>query len=156
MCLGVGLFASNLFRTLCASWTCTSISFAKLGKVSFLIFSNRFLFFCPFSSPSDSPMMWMLYLLKLSQRLLTLLSFFWILFSCCSVCLFFFFFLLPYVSNHWSDSWLHPAYCCFPVNCSLFQVVFILRFWLDLLYTIEVLTKFLEHPYNQCFELCIW
>ena len=30
-------------------------------------------------------------------------------------------FLLPYVSNHWFNSQLHLLYCCFPVNCSLFQ-----------------------------------
>ena len=32
---GVGLFASVLFGTLCASWACTYISFTKLGKFSF-------------------------------------------------------------------------------------------------------------------------
>ena len=93
-------------------------------------------------------MMWMLDLLKLSQRLTLLSSLFWILFSsCCSDCLFF---LLPYILYHWFDSWLHPLYCCFLVNCFLFH------FWLDLFYDVEVLTKFLEHPYNQRFELCIW
>ena len=33
ICLGVVFFVSNLFGTLCASWTCMSISFAKLGMV---------------------------------------------------------------------------------------------------------------------------
>ena len=33
-------------------------------------------------------------------------------------------FLLPYVPNHRFDSWLHPLYCCFPVNCPLFQLVY--------------------------------
>ena len=32
-------------------------------------------------------------------------------------------FLPLYVLNHWFDSWLHPLYCCFPVNCSLFIIV---------------------------------
>ena len=41
-CLGVVLFGSNLFGILCASWTCKSIPFAKLGKFSFIIFSNKF------------------------------------------------------------------------------------------------------------------
>ena len=87
MCLRVGLFASILFGTLCAFWTYMSISFTKLGKLYFIIFSNRFQFSCSFSSPSGTPMMWMLVCLKLSQRLLTLFSFFfWI---CCSEWLFF-------------------------------------------------------------------
>ena len=32
MCLGVGLFRSNLFETLYASWTCVSFSFTRVGK----------------------------------------------------------------------------------------------------------------------------
>ena len=48
MCLGVGLFASILFGTLSASWSCMSISFTKSGKFFFLIFFQQiynFLFF---------------------------------------------------------------------------------------------------------------
>ena len=52
MCLGVFLFGSNLFQTLCASWTCMSISFTKLRNFSFIIFSNKFLISCSFSSLS--------------------------------------------------------------------------------------------------------
>ena len=55
MCLGVGLFASNLFETLCASWTCMYISFTKLGQFSFIIFSNMFPISCSLSS-SGTPM----------------------------------------------------------------------------------------------------
>ena len=33
-------------------------------------------------------------------------------------------FLLLYDASHWFDSWLHPLYCCFPINCSLFQLVY--------------------------------
>ena len=87
MCLGVGLFASILFGTLCASWTCLSIFFTKLGKLSLIIFSNRFPISCSFSSPSGTPMKRVLNILKLSQRLLILSSFFWIPFSaCCPHC----------------------------------------------------------------------
>ena len=53
MCLGVGLFTSILFGILCASWTCASISFTKLGKFPYIIFSNRFSISCPFSSPCE-------------------------------------------------------------------------------------------------------
>ena len=63
---------------LCASWTCVSISFTKLGKFSFIIFSNRFPVSYSFSYLSGTPVMQMLDCLKLFQRLLTLSSFFWI------------------------------------------------------------------------------
>ena len=76
MCIEVGLFGSILFGTLCASWTCMSISFTKLGKFSFLTFSNRFPVSCPFFSPSGTLIMHILEYLKLSQRLLILSSYF--------------------------------------------------------------------------------
>ena len=78
MWLGVKLFASILFGTLCAFWTCMTVPFTKL-EFSFIIFSNSFPI--SFSSPSGTPMMQMSVQLKLSQRLLVLLSFLWILFS---------------------------------------------------------------------------
>nr|KAF6413633.1 hypothetical protein HJG59_009807 [Molossus molossus] len=82
MCLGVGLLGFILFGTLSASWTCMSVT--KLGKFSAIIVSNRFSISCSHSS-SGTPKMRMLARLKLSQRLLTLSSFLWILFSfCCS------------------------------------------------------------------------
>ena len=74
ICFGVGLFASMLFGTLCASWICMSISFTKLGKFSFIILSNRFPSSCSFSS-SVTPVMLMLDLSKLYQKLLPLPSF---------------------------------------------------------------------------------
>ena len=90
MCFGLGLFASILFGILCASWTCMSISFTRLRKFAFSLFSHRFPISCSFSSPSGTPMMQTLGLLKLSQRLFILSSLFWILFhSCCSDWLFF-------------------------------------------------------------------
>ena len=84
MWLGVGLFASILCGTPCASWTCIAISFTKLGKFYFTIFSNRLPISCFFSYPSGTSMMQMLECLKLSLRLLTLSLVFWILFSSCS------------------------------------------------------------------------
>ena len=120
MCLGMGLFASILFGTLCASWTCMSIFFTKLGKFSFIIFSNRFpISYC--------------FLLHLTS----LWCEWWTTWSCLGgylLCLWFFFILfffllfwlvglLPYASNHRFDSWLHSLYCSFPINYSLFQLV---------------------------------
>ena len=152
MYFGVGLFASILFGTLCASWTYMCISFTKLGKFSFIIFKNRFPISCSFSSPSGTAMMQMLECLKLSRRLLPLSLFSGVLFYfCCLIgC-----FLLPYVPNHWFNFQFHPLYCCYyPVNCSLFQLVYP-SFLTGSFYSVEVLTKFLEHPYRQCFEFCI-
>ena len=68
----------------------------KLGKFSFIIFSDSFPVSCSFFSFSGTPMMQMLERLKLSSRLLTLSLFYWILFllvlhGC---------FLLPYVPHH--------------------------------------------------------
>ena len=59
MCLGVFLLGSNFFGTLSASWTSwKSISFARLGKFSFIVFSNKFfnflLFLFSFWYPYDS------------------------------------------------------------------------------------------------------
>ena len=51
----MGLFVSILCGTLCASWTCKSISFTKLGKFYFIIFSNGFRIFCSFFSSSWHP-----------------------------------------------------------------------------------------------------
>ena len=128
MCLGVGLFASLIIGTLCASWTCMSIFFTKLGKFSFIIFSNRSPISCSFSFPSGTPMIWMLYHLTLPQTLLILsliIGFFFLLVVLCGC------FLLRYLANHWFDYWLHPLYCCFPVSCFVFQLC-IFHFWLDL------------------------
>ena len=147
ICLGVGLFASILFGTPCNSM---SISFTKLGNFSFIIFSKRFVIPGSLSS-SGTPMMGIC----------------WNAWSCPRGCLhyphvlgFFFLFvvliacfLLPYAPYHWFDSWLHPLYCCFPINWSLFQLLYPSA-WI-FFYAVEVLTKFLEHPHNHCFEFFI-
>ena len=82
MCLGVFLLGSSSFGTLWASWTSRkSISFARLGKVSFIMFSNKFSISCSSSSPSGTLRIQMLEHLKLSWRFLSLSSFFGILVS---------------------------------------------------------------------------
>ena len=75
MCLGVFLFGSNFFGTLWASWTSwESISFNRLGKFSFIIFSNKFSISCYCSSPSGIPIIWILEHFRLSQRFVRLSS----------------------------------------------------------------------------------
>ena len=75
MCLGVFLFGSNFFGILWASQTSwNSISFAKLGKFSFIICSNKFS--TSSSSPYGTPIIQTLECLTLSQRFLSLSSIF--------------------------------------------------------------------------------
>ena len=97
MCLGVCYLGSNFFGTLWASWTSwKSISFTRLGKFSFIICSNKFSISCC-CSPSGTPIVQILECFSLSQRFLSLSSFFWIL-----------------VSSFWS-SWMFISF--------LFQIV---------------------------------
>ena len=79
MCLGVVLFGSNLFGTLWASWISMPISFTRLGKFYFIIFSNKFLISCS-SSSAGTPVIQMLVHWEMSQRPLILSLFFLILF----------------------------------------------------------------------------
>ena len=74
MCLGVFLFGSNFSGILWASWTYMSISFTKLGKFFFIIFSNKFSVSC--SSSSGIPMIRMLEHSKLPYKFLSVSSFF--------------------------------------------------------------------------------
>ena len=70
---------SNLFGTLC--FLDLYVYFlCQLGKFSFIIFSNKFSISCS-PSPSGTPLIQMLVLLEISQSLLSLSSFFKILFS---------------------------------------------------------------------------
>ena len=82
MCLGVCFLGSKLFGTLWASWTSWKpSSFARLGKFSYIISSNKFSISCSSSSPSGTPMIQMLEHLKLSWTFLSFSSFCWILVS---------------------------------------------------------------------------
>ena len=77
MWLGVCFLESNFFGALWVSWTSwKSISLARLGKFSFIMFSNQFSICCFSFSPSGIPMIRMLECLKLCWRFLNLYSFF--------------------------------------------------------------------------------
>lgn len=58
MCLGLGLFGSNLFVVLQASWTCVSFSYTRLLKFLVIISSNGFSSPCSLSPPSGILLMW--------------------------------------------------------------------------------------------------
>ena len=141
ICLGVFLLGSHIFRTLWASWTsweCTSV--ARLGKFSFIFFSKKFSISCSSSSLSGIPMIQILECLKLSQRFLSLSSFFlsscvFILFRL-NVC----FFLLFQIVD------LSPGFLLFTVGslyiflyCTLYTLPFFLNF-------ATILNHFCEHP----------
>ena len=71
----------QLLWTLRASWTSwKSISFARLGKFSSIICSNKFSIFCSSSSPSGTPIIRMLEHFEMPWRFLSLSSFFEFLF----------------------------------------------------------------------------
>ena len=122
MCLGLFLLGSNLFGTLWASWTSwKSISFARLGKFSFIICWNKFSIFWSSSSLSGTAMIRMLERLKLSLRFLNLSSNvfeFFFLHSVLVEC-----FFLPSAPNHWFESWFPSRHCWFPVDFSLFHIM---------------------------------
>ena len=68
MCFGVFLLGFILPGTLCASWTWVTVSFPMLGKFSTIIPSTIFSDSFSLSSPSGTPIMWMLVCSMLSQR----------------------------------------------------------------------------------------
>ena len=86
------------FWGLCASWTYMSISFTKLGKFSFIIFSNKFSISYSSSSSSGIPMILMLVCLRCPRDFLYYLHFYELLFLLAVLveCLF-----LLYIPNCW-------------------------------------------------------
>ena len=135
MYLSGGLFGTQLFGTLWASWTCVSLPFTSLWKFLAIISSNRFSISCSLSTPSGFPMMWMLLCFVLSQRFLKLSSFkkIFFLFAALPGC-----FFLHFLANHWFGTLLHlPTvysfqyviyfrYCIFFWLFSCFYVFFML------------------------------
>ena len=150
MCLGVFLFESNVFWTLWASWTSwKSISFARLGKSSFIICSDKFSISCCCCSPSGTPIIQILEHFRLSQRFLSLSSFFEFLFllSVLVGCLF-----LPFVANCWFESWVLP----FTVGSLNILLYFILGIFHLFLHFSTKLNQIWEHFDYQGFKLSIW
>ena len=113
MCLGVFLLGSNFFGTLWVSWTCMCSSFPRLGKFSFIIFSNNFSISCSSCSPSGTPAIQVLECLKIVPEVpKTLLIFleFWFCHSVLVKCLF-----IPSVPNCWFESQFPSFHCWCPV-----------------------------------------
>ena len=125
-----------------------SISFVKLGKFSFIIFSNKFSVSC---SPSSFgiPMSWMLVCLRCPRDFLYYLHFYELLFLLAVLveCLF-----LLYIPNCWIRILSCSPSLLFP--CRIFfislSVTFISSFVL-LSYSMISLSIL----YHRCFELCI-
>ena len=108
VCASLGPTSLGLSELPETSWK--SVSFARLGKFPFIMFSHKFSISCSSSSPSGTPMIQMFEHFKLSQRFLSLSSFFWILVSsfCLVECLF-----LPSAPNCWFESWFPLHHCWF-------------------------------------------
>ena len=127
LCLGVCFLGSKFFGTLWASWTSQkSISFGRFGKLSFIIFSHKFSISCSSSSPSGTPMIWMMECLKLSQMFLSLYSFFWLLVSSfCSGWMF--------ISCFWSKSliWVPVSFPSLMVPCTFSFISLYIAFTLS-------------------------
>ena len=150
MCLGVFLFGSNFLGTLWASWTSwKSISFARLGKFSSIICSNKFSISCCCSSPSGTPIIWILEHFRLSQEILSLSSFGG--YSCFFVLIqldVYLFLLLQIVA-------LSPGFLPVTVgslNILLYLILGILHLFFHFL---TKLNQFCEHFDYQGFELSI-
>ena len=132
----MGLFGSNLFGTLWASWTCVTFSFTRLGKFTVIISSDRLSLFSFWHSHDADVVIF-------HAKLFLKLSFFKILFTfCCSAWLFFST-LLP---KYWFDPLLHLAYCLFLPVYYLSQI---LHFLFLILYDFYVFFVAVECPYNH-------
>ena len=139
-------FGFMLFGTLCTSQVCVSISFARLGKLSVIITSNRFLISCSLSSLFGAKVVYSM----LFQRPLKLSLIFFFFFAVLIGC-----FLLPYIQNNWFSPLLHLFYCSFPLVHSSFLTGSFFMVSMFIFHAVKVLSNCLENSYNHCFELCI-
>ena len=147
ICLGVLLLGSILFGTLCACWTCISISFTKVRKFSFIIFSNKF-------SVSCSLCLWHYYdsdiaMFRDVPEASLLSSFIWIFIPSWGQveCLF-----PPYVPTQWFESRLLPIHCWFPVDLSLFPLV---SSFMLLPYSVSSLSTLITSVLNSWSDRCV-
>ena len=133
MCLGVFFLESNFFGTLWASWTYMSISFATMGKLSFIMFSNKFLASYSYSSSGKSriQMLERLGVPEVPQPLFIFLD------SCLFILfwlnVYFFFLFKSFKSNLWVLLsfllLLVPHTFCFISLCIVFTSSFILQLY---------------------------
>ena len=152
MCLHVFLLGSNFFETVWASWTFwKSISFVRLGKLSFIIFSSKFSISCCSSSPSGTAMILLWFGCWNIQSCLGDLKL-----SSASPLFFFFLYLVSSFFLLFQIVDLSPGFLPFTVDSLYIFFYFILYSLLFFLHFAAQLNHFCEHPDYQCFELCTW
>ena len=127
-----------------------SIFFTTLAKFSLIICSNKFSISCC-SSLSGTPIIQILECFRLSQRFLSLSSFFFFEFlflhSVLVGCL-----CLAFVPNHCFESWFHSCHCRFPEYFALLQFRYLSFVFFHFL---TELHQFCEHFDYQSFKFSI-
>ena len=122
MWLGLGLFASILFGTLCFLnlhvyflHQIREVFLSLFFQINFQFLALSLLLLAPLWCKCSTSWSCPRGCLYCSQFLD---SFFFLLYCVVVLC-------FTYVPNHCFDSQLHPLHCCFPVSCSLFQLFFV-------------------------------
>ena len=122
MWLGLGLFASILFGTLCFLnlhvyflHQIREVFLSLFFQINFQFLALSLLLLAPLWCKCSTSWSYPRGCLYCSQFLD---SFFFLLYCVVVLC-------FTYVPNHCFDSQRHPLHCCFPVSCSLFQLFFV-------------------------------
>ena len=138
--------------SLCISWPYISTSFTRLGNF-FIIFSNGLSISCSFSSPSNTPHDTNVRTFEVVPEAPSAILSFWIPFSSyCSDWVFLFIYLFCFLIFQITDLIFGFIYSTVNRIDLLYGKM---HLWLDLSYAVEVLTKLIEHSYNQSFEVWI-